>query len=69
MTVPIVDSSYTGIGGDNTAGFRIYDAFFQHKRDHEIPHDPNVMVATGSGDPRAIRPHHRCDSLYINEFR
>ena len=66
--VPIVDSSYVGNEGINTAGLRIYDAFFQHRRDFEIPHDPKINWENQWNDP--IRPHHRYLQNYqINYFK
>jgi hypothetical protein len=54
--VPIVQASYHGNEQHNTEGLRVYDAWFQHKNDNEIPRRRRQQQ---KADRRPIRPHHR----------
>ena len=55
--VPVVDKKYRSFKKDGT-GFRVYNAWYQHKRENEITNDPRVVVKHATDAP--IRAHHRC---------
>ena len=42
------------------SGFRVYNAWYQHRRENRIRNDPRVVVKHATDAP--IRPHHRWDS-------
>merc|ERR1719228_137273 len=54
--VPVVDRKYRGFKKDRT-GFRVYNAWYQHRRENEIENDPRVVVKHVTDSP--IRAHHR----------
>eukprot|EP00092_Neocalanus_flemingeri_P070006 GFUD01085873.1.p1 GENE.GFUD01085873.1~~GFUD01085873.1.p1 ORF type:complete len:450 (+),score=118.05 GFUD01085873.1:121-1470(+) len=54
--VPVVDKKYRSFRKDRT-GFRVYNAWYQHKRENEIKNDPRVVVKHATDAP--IRAHHR----------
>ena len=54
--VPVVDKKYRSFKKDGT-GFRVYNAWNQHKREHKIKNDPRVVVKHATDAP--IRAHHR----------
>ena len=41
------------------SGFRVYNAWYQHRRENRIRNDPRVVVKHATDAP--IRPHHRLD--------
>ena len=47
---------YKGFRKDSN-GFRVYSAWYQHRRENKIKNDPRVVVQHATDAP--IRPHHR----------
>lgn len=54
--VPVVGKKYRGFTQDGT-GFRVYNAWYQHRRENEIKNDPRLVVQHATDAP--IRAHHR----------
>jgi len=54
--IPVVSRKYRGFNKDRT-GFRVYNAWYQHRRENKIKNDPRVVVQHPTDAP--IRPHHR----------
>ena len=54
--VPIVSRKYKAYPRDRS-GFRVYNAWYQHRRENRIRNDPRVVVKHATDAP--IRPHHR----------
>ena len=54
--VPVVGKHYKAFKKDGT-GFRVYNAWYQHKRENKIRNDPRVVVKHATDAP--IRAHHR----------
>ena len=51
-----LERKYNGFKKDRT-GFRVYNAWYQHRRENKIKNDPRVVVRHPTDAP--IRPHHR----------
>jgi len=60
--VPVLDKKYRAFQKDGT-GFRVYNAWYQHKRENEITNDPRVVVKHATDSP--IRAHHRKSAAWI----
>jgi len=54
--VPVLEKKYRSFKKDGN-GFRVYNAWYQHKRENEIKNDPRVIVKHATDSP--IRAHHR----------
>ena len=54
--VPVLEKKYRSFKKDGN-GFRVYNAWYQHKRENEIKNDPRVIVKHVTDSP--IRAHHR----------
>merc|ERR1712227_480113 len=54
--IPVVSRKYKGFAKDRT-GFRVYNAWYKHRRENKIRNDPRVVVKHVTDAP--IRPHHR----------
>jgi len=54
--IPVVSRKYKGFAKDRT-GFRVYNAWYQQRRENKIKNDPRVVVKHATDAP--IRPHHR----------
>ena len=52
----VTGRKYKGFRKDGT-GFRVYNAWWQHRRENKIRNDPRVVVQHATDAP--IRPHHR----------
>ena len=55
----VVGNSYTGNDAQNTEGLRIYDAWFQHRNNHEIPQKQQIFAEPPKAGGESIQPHHR----------
>merc|ERR1719225_1535501 len=53
---PLVEKKYRSFKKDGN-GFRVYNAWYQHKRENKIKNDPRVIVKHATDSP--IRAHHR----------
>merc|ERR1719483_1751967 len=62
--VPVVDRKYNSFKPDGT-GFRVYHAWFKHKRENKIPDDPRVVVKHVTDSP--IRAHHRKSAAWSSQ--
>lgn len=66
--VPIVDGSYGQAGtGTNTEGLRVYDAWFQHSNQNEIPQSRTAPRSRGLDS--AIKPYHRTSASWVERGR
>merc|ERR1719369_42754 len=54
--VPVVGKNYNSFEKDSN-GFRVYNAWYQHRRENTIENDPRVVVKHVTDSP--IRAHHR----------
>jgi len=54
--VPVLEKKYRSFKKDGN-GFRVYNAWYQHKRENKIKNDPRVIVKHATDSP--IRAHHR----------
>merc|ERR1711963_790418 len=61
--IPVVKRKYNGFKKDRT-GFRVYNAWFQHRRENKIRNDPRVVVRHPTDAP--IRAHHRKSAAWVN---
>jgi len=64
--IPILEKRPNGRRGRKKGGvgLRVYDAWFQHKRENEIPNDPRVVWSHPTDAP--IRAHHRKSAAWVN---
>jgi len=60
--IPVVKRKYNGFKKDRT-GFRVYNAWYQHRRENKIKNDPRVVVRHPTDAP--IRPHHRKSASWV----
>jgi len=63
--VPVVSKKYSSFRPDGT-GFRVYNAWYQHRREKEIKNDPRVVVKHATDAP--IRAHHRKSAAWSSSF-
>ena len=54
----MVSKKYSSYKPDGT-GFRVYNAWYKHKREKEIKNDPRIVVKHATDAP--IRAHHRLE--------
>ena len=60
LQLNILFRKYRGFNKDRT-GFRVYNAWYQHRRENKIKNDPRVVVQHPTDAP--IRPHHRLRNI------
>jgi len=61
--VPVKNKKYAAYKKDGQ-GFRVYNAWFQHRRENKIRNDPRVVVRHPTDAP--IRAHHRKSAAWVN---
>jgi len=61
--VPVKNKKYAAYKKDGQ-GFRVYNAWFQHRRENAIRNDPRVVVRHPTDAP--IRAHHRKSAAWVN---
>jgi len=61
--VPVRNKKYAAYKKDGQ-GFRVYNAWFQHRRENKIRNDPRVVVRHPTDAP--IRAHHRKSAAWVN---
>ena len=54
--IPVTNKRYRAFPQDGL-GFRVYNSWFQHRREKEMKNDPRFVLQRPTFAP--IRPHHR----------